>query len=208
MQVPALIMAGGKGKRIGLPVEKPLLPLLGKSLIDWVAEAIQSATSVSEVYVVTSENTAETEKHCVANGLKVLRTDAKGYHDDRKQALVKANITSPVLMISSDLPALTGCFLDGVVSRYEQCGLEALTVLVPVEKRRSWGLSVSSTYPFQGAEYCVSGVNVLDAAKINQETLSEAAFISEDVEAVLNINTLEDLQVAEKFLQKTAKANY
>ena len=40
MKVPALIMAGGKGKRIGLPVEKPLLPFLGKPLIDWVAEAV------------------------------------------------------------------------------------------------------------------------------------------------------------------------
>ena len=29
MKVPALIMAGGKGSRMGLPVEKPLLPFLG-----------------------------------------------------------------------------------------------------------------------------------------------------------------------------------
>ena len=54
MKVPALIMAGGKGKRIGLPVEKPLLPFLGKPLIDWVAEAVASAQKVSEFYVVTS----------------------------------------------------------------------------------------------------------------------------------------------------------
>ena len=33
MKVPALIMAGGKGKRMGLPVEKPLLPFLGKPLL-------------------------------------------------------------------------------------------------------------------------------------------------------------------------------
>ena len=64
MKVPALIMAGGKGKRMGLPVEKPLLPFLGKPLIDWVVEAVQSAKKVSELYVVTSENTPETEKHC------------------------------------------------------------------------------------------------------------------------------------------------
>jgi GTP:adenosylcobinamide-phosphate guanylyltransferase len=42
MKVPALIMAGGKGKRMGLPVEKPLLPFLGKPLIDWVAKAVES----------------------------------------------------------------------------------------------------------------------------------------------------------------------
>jgi adenosylcobinamide-phosphate guanylyltransferase len=62
MKVPALIMAGGKGKRMRLPVEKPLLPFLGKPLIDWVVEAVESAEKVSEFYVVTSGNTPETEK--------------------------------------------------------------------------------------------------------------------------------------------------
>jgi len=33
--IPAFIMAGGKGSRMGLPTEKPLLPFLGKPLIDW-----------------------------------------------------------------------------------------------------------------------------------------------------------------------------
>jgi GTP:adenosylcobinamide-phosphate guanylyltransferase len=50
MKVPALIMAGGKGKRMGLPVEKPLLPFLDKPLIDWVVEAVESAEKVSEFY--------------------------------------------------------------------------------------------------------------------------------------------------------------
>ena len=86
MSIPALIMAGGKGKRMGLPVEKPLLPFLGKPLIDWVAEAVASAQNVSEFYVVTSANTPQTEKHCQSKGWKVLRTDAKGYHNDLKQA--------------------------------------------------------------------------------------------------------------------------
>ena len=54
MKVPALIMAGGKGSRMGLPTEKPLLPFLGKPLIDWVAEAVLSAEKVSEFYVITS----------------------------------------------------------------------------------------------------------------------------------------------------------
>ena len=90
MKVPALIMAGGKGKRMGLPVEKPLLPFLGKPLVDWVAEAVACAEKVSEFYVVTSMNTPETEKHCLSKGWKVLRTEAKGYHNDLKQAALRA----------------------------------------------------------------------------------------------------------------------
>ncbi|MCW4010221.1 MAG: NTP transferase domain-containing protein [Candidatus Bathyarchaeota archaeon] len=200
LRVPALVMAGGRGKRIGMPVEKPLLPLLGKPLIDWVTDAAKSAGRISEVYVVTSGNTAETEKHCVERGLRVVRTDAKGYHDDLKQAIAKTGIDSSVLTVSSDVPALTGRFLDRVVLMYEKNGVDALTVLVPVEKRKKMGLSVSSVYPFGGADYCVSGINVINGKKSADEKLSERAFITEEIEAVLNVNTLNDLEIATKVL--------
>ena len=52
MKVPALIMAGGKGSRMGLPTEKPLLPFLGKPLIDWVAEAILGAKKISVSFML------------------------------------------------------------------------------------------------------------------------------------------------------------
>jgi adenosylcobinamide-phosphate guanylyltransferase len=202
LRIPALVMAGGRGKRIGLPVEKPMLTLLGKPMIDWVTDAVASAKRVTEFYVVTSENTPETEKHSLSRGLRVIRTDAKGYHDDLKQALAKAKIGSAVLTVSSDLPALTGAFVDGVVTSYQADGKDAITVLVPIEKRLKLGLSVSSTYPFQGEEYAVCGVNVIDAAKTVQEKLDESAFISEEMEAVLNVNTLQDLAIAENLLAK------
>jgi adenosylcobinamide-phosphate guanylyltransferase len=87
MKIPALIMAGGKGTRMGQPIEKPLLNLLSKPLIDWVAEAVVNANNISDFYVVTSPNTPQTERHSKSRGWKVLRTDAKGYHNDLKQAV-------------------------------------------------------------------------------------------------------------------------
>jgi len=194
-------MAGGKGKRIGLPLEKPLLPFLDKPLIEWVANAVKAAAKVSELHVVTSENTPKTEEWCWSNDLKVVRTDAKGYHYDLKQALGKLHVNSPVMTVSSDLPALTSGFLDKVVLMFEGSVVDALTVLVPVEKRREIGLSVSSTYPFEGAFYCVCGVNVINGERIFEEKLSEQALITSDLEAVLNVNTLDDLEVAQKIMR-------
>lgn len=46
MKIPALIMVGGKGKRIGLSVEKPLIPFLGKPLVDWVVDAVKSSKKI------------------------------------------------------------------------------------------------------------------------------------------------------------------
>jgi adenosylcobinamide-phosphate guanylyltransferase len=206
MKVPVLIMAGGKGKRMGLPIEKPLLPFLGKPLLDWVVEAVASAKKVSEFYVVTSENTPETETRCRDKGWKFLRTDAKGYHSDLKQAVRDAGLAGAVLTIPADLPAVTGKFLDKVVSAFEVCGKDFLAVFVPIEKREDLGLSVSSTDEYKGVWYAVSGVNIVNGAKNQEEgKIETSAIITEETEVLLNINTLKDLEIAEKIRQKQGK---
>jgi adenosylcobinamide-phosphate guanylyltransferase len=207
MKVPALIMAGGKGERMGLPVEKPLLPFLGKPLIEWVVDAVRSARNVSFFYVATSLNTPETEKKCLKDGLRVLRTDAKGYHNDLKQAIVRAKLFCPILVIPSDIPAITGEVLDRVINAYEACGKDALAVFVPIEAREGRGLSISSTDYHDGVLYAVSGVNVINGAKIDQQKIPTDAIITEETQVLLNVNTLKDLDIAEKIMRKQEKKN-
>jgi adenosylcobinamide-phosphate guanylyltransferase len=203
MRVPALIMAGGKSKRMELAIEKPLLPFLGRPLIEWVVEAVRSSEKVSEFYIVTSENALETEKKCLKDGLKIIRTDGKDYHDDLKQAILKAKLHCPVLTIPADLPALTGKFLDRIISIYEKNGKDALAVFVPLEKREELELSVDSTDEFEGVFYAVSGVNIINGAKILVEgKLDTGALITGEIEVLLNINTLKDLSIAEKIMQR------
>ncbi len=209
MKVPALIMAGGKGSRMGLPTEKPLLPFLGKPLVDWVAQAVLDATKVSEFYVVTSENTSQTEKHCLERGWKVLRTDAKGYHNDLKQAVSMANLTGPVLTMPSDVPAITGQVLDKIISEFEVCGKDFLAVFVPIKSRQDLGLSISSTDEYKGVWYAVSGVNIVNGTKILSEgKIETSAIITEETEVLLNINTVKDLEIAEKILKEKASATH
>jgi adenosylcobinamide-phosphate guanylyltransferase len=207
MKVPALIMAGGKGERMGLPVEKPLLPFLGKPLIEWVVDAVRSARSVSYFYVVTSLNTPATEKKCLKDGLRILRTDAKGYHNDLKQAILCAKLFCPILVIPSDIPAITGEVLDRVISAYEACGKDALAVFVPIEAREGRGLSISSTDYHDGVLYAVSGVNVINGAKIDQQKIPTDAIITEETQVLLNVNTLKDLDIAERIMRKQEKKN-
>ena len=206
MRVPALIMAGGKSKRMELAIEKPLLPFLGRPLIEWVVEAVRSSEKVSEFYIVTSENALETEKKCLKDDLKIIRTDGKDYHDDLKQAILKAKLHCPVLTIPADLPALTGKFLDRIISIYEKNGKDALAVFVPLEKREELELSVDSTDEFEGVFYGVSGVNIINGAKILVEgKLDTGALITGEIEVLLNINTLKDLAIAEKILGESKK---
>lgn len=199
-------MAGGRGSRMGLPTEKPMLMFLGKPLIDWVAEAVLSAKKISEFYVITSANTPKTEEHCRNRGWKVVRTDAKGYHGDLKQAVSKLGWMGAVLTMPSDVPAITGAVLDRVVGEFEACGKDYLAVFVPIEKRRTLGLSISSTDEYEDVWYAVSGVNIINGKQtLSEGKIETAAIITEETEVVLNVNTTKDLEIAQNIMNKTKR---
>ena len=202
MKVPALILAGGKGSRICSNTEKPLLLFLGKPLIDRVVEAAKSARNVSRIYVVTSKNTPQTEERCLKNGWRVLKTNGEGYHNDLKQAIIEGKLNSPVLTIPADLPALTGEFIDKIITLFEERGKNALAVFIPLEKRKKMELSVSSKDEFEGVMYAVSGVNIINGKKILAEgKIDTAALVTDEIEVLFNINTQKDLNIAEKNLK-------
>lgn len=196
-------MAGGKGSRMALKGEKPLLLLMGKPLVEWVLNAVKSAKKVSDFYVVTSPNTPMTEEKCAEEGLRIIRTDGKSYHDDLKQAILRGGFQGPVLIMPSDVPALTGKALDKIISVHEKSGKHALAVFVPIERRKELGLSISSIDEFQGVAYAVSGVNIIDARRVFQEGKIETdAIVTDELELLLNINTVKDLEIAEKVMRK------
>lgn len=202
MKVPALIMAGGKGKRINSKIEKPLIEFLGKPLIERVIKAARSAENISEIYIVTSDNTPQTERKCLNNGLKILKTKGKGYHNDLKEAIIEGKMDYPVLTMPSDLPALTGKFIDKIVDLFEKKRKNALAVFVPLEKRENIGLSISSKDEFEGKTYAVSGINIINGKEIVSDgKIDTAAYITDEIEVLFNINTRKDLFIAEKTLR-------
>jgi 2-C-methyl-D-erythritol 4-phosphate cytidylyltransferase len=52
MSVGAILLAGGTGKRLGLDVEKPLVPLVGRPLFAWSLESLERCDAVQGIVVV------------------------------------------------------------------------------------------------------------------------------------------------------------
>jgi GTP:adenosylcobinamide-phosphate guanylyltransferase len=176
-------------------------------MVEWVAEAVARAERVSEFYIVTSVNTLMTERHCHSKGWKTLRTTAKGYHEDLKEAVSKIGWVGPVLTLPADVPAITGKVLDKIVDRFEVCNKDFLAVFVPISAREKLGLSISSTDEYDGVWYAVSGINIVNGAKIKSEGKVETnAIITEEIEVVLNINTNKDFEVAQNIMRMKDKA--
>jgi GTP:adenosylcobinamide-phosphate guanylyltransferase len=78
-----------------------------------------------------------------------------------------------------------------VVDEFERCGKDFLAVFVPIKAREDLGLSISSTDEYKGVWYAVSGINVINGAKVQGEgKIETSAIITQETEVLLNVNTL------------------
>ncbi len=204
MQVVALIMAGGRSKRFGGDVEKPMVKFMGKPLIRRVIEATKEAKKISKTYVVVTSYSPKTAREAAEASVEVIETKGQGYHADLQQAVQKANLTGPILIISSDLPLLNGEFLDEIIGKYKEAGKPALTVLVPEEAFRKYGISAVSPYEHGGKTYAVSGINMIDGRRIMSWQEQEVV-VSSRPEAVFNVNSSQDLESANNYLKRTKR---
>jgi len=204
MRIVALIMAGGRGKRFGGDIEKPMIKLLGKPLIRRVIEATKAAKRISETYVAVTLYNSKTAEEAAKASAKVVETKGQGYHADLREAILKLNLTCPVLTISSDLPLVNGEFLDEIIDKYEKSLKPALTVLVPIENCRKHGIHPTSLYEHEGNTYAVSGINIIDGRRISEEQQQDV-IICRRPEAIFNVNTFEDLESAKNYLLRSKK---
>lgn len=195
----AIVMAGGRGTRLKVDVEKPLFKLHGKPLIKHVLDNISSSKLVEDVVIAVSPHTQETTKYLKSlNGnFQILNTSGIDYLNDLSYILTLFESKSKkdtLLFINADLPFVSGETIDFILTNYLESRKNSLSAQVPVEIFKKLDLKYS--YEFNGA--VPSGVNVLRS--IN-EIQDEDQLILPKIELALNINTLKDSIVAEKFYQ-------
>jgi adenosylcobinamide-phosphate guanylyltransferase len=200
--IVALIMAGGKGTRFGGDTEKPMAQFMGKPLIRRVIEATKESKKIAETIVAVTSFSPKTAKEAAEASVKVILTDGRGYHEDLQQAVQAANLKCPVLIVSADLPLLTGEFLDEIIREYEESGKPALTVLIPEETFRMYGISAASLFEYEGKRYAVSGINIIDGQRILEEQ-EQTVVVSSRPEAVFTVNSKEDMESAKNYLLRT-----
>ena len=201
MVVTALVMAGGKGTRLDLAEEKPLLQVDGKPVIALVLSALQEAKLVSSVVVAVSPSTPKTADYLRKLNVKMLQTPGKEYVSDMGFA-VKTLGLSTVLVIAADLPLLTGEVVDEIVAYFFDCGKPALAVAVPQETREKLGLADGYVFDWCGERLVYAGINVLDGKRIDDAELEQAVYVMDKAEVAVNINTEEELRIAIEKISK------
>jgi adenosylcobinamide-phosphate guanylyltransferase len=200
MGVTALLMAGGEGSRLKAVGEKPLLKAGGKLMIERVLEALKGAEKVEDIIVTVSKHTPKTAAFARNHSLKVLQTPGRGFCLDARYAIKKLRLKT-VLTICADLPLVTSEFIDKVLTHYEQSKKPALTVMAPLETYTKFGLTVDYVFTIKGRKLVPVGINVVDGKRIKEKVLDEEILVVDDERVVVNVNTSEDLRIAEIMLK-------
>jgi adenosylcobinamide-phosphate guanylyltransferase len=205
MGITALVMAGGKGTRMKLPVEKPLINVCGKPSIQYVLAALKEAKKIDRVIVATTTATPKTSALMKQLGVQVIETPGKDYVSDMGYTVQTLKL-GVFLGISADLPLVRGEMIDEIVTRYEVAGKPALTVAVPIEVKTKLGMGVEYSFKTDdGRDVVPVGLNVIDGSKrYGDEWLDQDIFVVNHPELAVNINTVQELALAERLMSERA----
>jgi adenosylcobinamide-phosphate guanylyltransferase len=205
MGIVALVMAGGKGTRMRISQEKPLIQVCGKPIIEYVLKALKDAKKIDDIIVATSSCTPKTTQLMKQLGVQVIETPGKDYVSDMGYAVQTLKL-GVFLAIAADLPLVKGEIIDAIVESYEHCGKPALTVAVPLETKTKLGMCIEYSFKIDDEEVVPVGINVIDGHKrYGDEWLDQDICLLNREELAVNINTVSELQLAELLLNKQIK---
>ncbi len=204
MGVTAIVMAGGKGTRMRISDEKPLLRVYGKPVIEIVLSSLIAAKRIEHIVVAVSYYTPKTAAYVSKFPVEIVETPGNGYIEDM-QFVVKQLDLGRVLTVAADLPLISSNIIDEIILRYEKCGKPALAVMVPLDLKLKHGLCSDYTFEFKGRKLVPVGINAIDGKKITEYELEQELFVMNKQEIAININTPDDLNLAEKLIKNSPK---
>lgn len=193
----ALVMAGGKGTRLNMG-EKPLAKLLGRHLIDYVANALEDS-SAGSIFIATTESAPMTRRWAEDRGLTAIDTPGIGFVADMIYAIEHMCTEDPVMVIMADLPLITPDLIDHIIDIYEERPEPALSTHTPLHLHSRLGRRPDSLFNYRGQLIVPAGVNILDGADIRHEQ-EDYHLIIERLEMAINVNTTDDLKLCERIL--------
>ncbi len=124
--LPAVLLCGGRGTRLGGDVEKPLVEVGGRPMIARVLDALADA-GVSRVAAVASPHAPDTRRALVSGLAEeaavpctVLDGSGEGYVADLEVGL--SAVDGPAVTVAADLPLLRGRDVEAAIGEAVPAG--------------------------------------------------------------------------------------
>ena len=214
MQIPTIIMAGGKGERFNFDKikseyqEKPLLLLGNKYIIEYIIDAALNSKHINRVIVAISPFTPQTKFIINAKKLSIELVETPGidYHSDISFVIKKLKL-GIIMTIVADIPLIKPEIIDEIIDKYFILNKPALSVMADVKLFSKHGSNPTITFQSDdGQKNLVPlGINIIDGRFIEQLEIEQATYISDRVELIYNINIVDDYFQLKEFFNKIEK---
>jgi len=154
-----LVMAGGKGTRMGLSEEKLLLKYK-KPVIFHVIDALNNSGCFSKIMVSTSSNSPNTVQVLEQKGIETLGTPGKGYSSDLNFLL--QNMDEHTFVVSGDLPLLDEEIIQVMAEKFS---VENIWTSFLASKKflNSLGLESELVITHDNIECVYTGISIIEA---------------------------------------------
>ena len=222
--INCVLMCGGKGSRLKAnsisKIEKPLLELKNKLLIEYMIEAMQNSKKNFKIYAAVSKNTLKTKEFLKSryfNVVTLVETTGSGFSIDYLNVLRffkgKENkekngtqdfVNNKILFLPADLPLISSKTIDQITDLKQI--YPSITIVVD-KKIFIQNNFVPSSFvtEISKIDHCFTGISLLDfhtvAGLEHVDQIREGPMIMNNLELVYNINTIGDLKRAEKFIE-------
>ena len=196
----ALVMAGGKGTRMGYcGVEKPMIEVGGIYTVERVVNALKGSNHIDRILVSVSPNTPDTERYMKDIGIETIRTSGEDYVEDLHNSF--SILTGKyVLTCPSDVPLLCSHTVNAFIEYFLKNPDDSMTAVVEEDVVVNSGITPSFDFELDGKKWVISGLNIMDREKIlSNVVLSYGYFMTDWVDLAVNVNTENELKIARSF---------
>ncbi|MFQ5920563.1 MAG: NTP transferase domain-containing protein, partial [Nitrososphaerales archaeon] len=180
----AIIMAGGRGRRMLSGEEKPMLRVRGKPMVGYVLEALRNSGCFERIIALVSSNTPRTANFLAKEGVTVSNSSGRNYVKDLNDILLLAS-PKKVLITPSDLPLLDSNAVRSIAGRFERCSKPCLSVVVSKAMVERMGVSSEYCFEHDGKMVCNTGVSVIDSSQVSgYDALGDETLIMDEPQLV------------------------
>jgi adenosylcobinamide-phosphate guanylyltransferase len=190
-------MCGGRASRMQAGAEKPLLKVDGVPMVERVASALAGSGRFGRIVAAVSANTPRTKGLLKSKGIEIIETAGEGYPQDLSRLLSMLK-PEKVMVVPADVPLLDARAVGDIVDLAG--GRQEPAVSIVLEKGFVEGMGVKPSVVFE--KYCHSGITIFDTARVAGETVQERYLVMNRKEIALNVNTKEELELAESQVQR------
>jgi adenosylcobinamide-phosphate guanylyltransferase len=191
-------MCGGRASRMQqVDMEKPLLKVDGVEMVERVISALASSDRFDRIVAAVSPNTPGTNKFLKSKAIETIETAGEGYSQDLSYLL---SILKPqkVVAVPGDIPLLNSKIVNEIISAIDERQKQEPAISIILEKGFVEGIGVKPSIVLN--QYCHSGITIFNTMVVGAEPVEEHYLVMNRKEIALNVNTKEELELAEKLL--------